>query len=134
MNNYKNKIFDEFNMDVWQALKSSKLPILIYGMGNGADKIIDVFHQFGITYQDVFASDGFVRGHSYKGKRVISYSEAKEKYPNGFDIVVSFGSKLPDVISYIFSLEKSLKRIYFSNNLTSSSKFNFKSSLSCLFK
>lgn len=106
MINYKNIIFDEFDTDIWHTLKNSKLPILIYGMGNGADKIISVFEKYQITYSDVFASDGFVRGHSYKGKRVLSYSEASIKYPNGFDIVVSFGSKLPEVIETIYSLEK----------------------------
>ncbi len=105
MNNYKNIIFDTFDCDIWHTLKASSLPILIYGMGNGADKIISVFEQYGITYSDVFASDGFVRGHMYRGKRVISYTEACERYSSGFDIVVSFGSKLPDVISRIFSLE-----------------------------
>ena len=105
MRNYKNNIFREFKTDVWHTLINSEKPILIYGMGNGADKIIGVFERYGIIYQDVFASDGFVRGHSYKGKRVLSYTEACEKYPNGFDIVVSFGSKLPDVIERIYALE-----------------------------
>lgn len=109
MTNYKKIIFDSFDCDIWHTLKCSNLPILIYGMGNGADKIISVFEKYGIEYQDVFASDGFVRGHSYKGKRVISYSEALEKYHNGFDVVVSFGSKLEDVISRIYDLEKSHK-------------------------
>lgn len=106
MINYKKYIFDEFECDVWHTLKSSNLPILIYGMGNGADKIISVFEKYGIEYSDVFASDGFVRGHSYRGKRVLSYSEACEKYSNGFDIVVSFGSKLPEVIDRISALEE----------------------------
>jgi FkbM family methyltransferase len=111
MGNYKNLIFNDFCTDAWIELKNSKLPILIYGMGNGADKIIRVFEQYGIEYQDVFASDGFVRGHSYKGKTVISYSSAIEKYPQGFDIVISFGSKLPDVIEKIYSLENK-HRVY----------------------
>ena len=106
MDDYKNLIFDSFKCDIWSELKASSLPILIYGMGNGADKIINVFEKYGIEYMDVFASDGFVRGHSYKGKTVISYSQALEKYPQGFDIVVSFGSKLPDVIDKIYSLEE----------------------------
>lgn len=106
MGTYKNIIFDTFSCDIWNELKQSSLPILIYGMGNGADKIIAVFEQYGIKYSDVFASDGFVRGHSYKGKTVISYSQACEKYKDGFDIVVSFGSKLPDVIERIYFLEK----------------------------
>ena len=111
MINYKNIIFNDFECDIWHTLKSSNLPILIYGMGNGADKIISVFEKYKIEYCDVFASDGFVRGHSYKGKRVLSYSEACEKYPNGFDIVVSFGSKLQDVINRIYSLEEK-HRVY----------------------
>lgn len=111
MINYKNIIFNTFSCDVWHTLKHSKLPILIYGMGNGADKIISVFDKYGIKYEDVFASDGFVRGHSYKGKTVISYSQACEKYKDGFDIVVSFGSKLPDVIERIYSLETN-HRVY----------------------
>ena len=104
MNNYKNIIFDTFSCDIWTHLKSSQNPILIYGMGNGADKIISVFEHYGIEYSDVFASDGFVRGHNYRGKRVLSYTEACEKY-GVFDIVVSFGSRLPDVMDKIYSLE-----------------------------
>lgn len=105
MNNYKNIIFDTFSCDVWNTLKNINNPILIYGMGNGADKIISVFEKYGIEYSDVFASDGFVRGHSFRGKRVLSYSEACEKY-GSFDIVVSFGSRLPDVMERIYSLEQ----------------------------
>lgn len=109
MSDYKNIIFDSFSCDVWTLLKNESLPILIYGMGNGADKIINIFERYGIEYQDVFASDGFVRGHAYRGKTVLSYSQACEKYRNGFVIVVSFGSKLPDVIERIYSLEKKHK-------------------------
>lgn len=111
MNNYKNIIFDTFDCDIWHTLKKSEKPILIYGMGNGADKIISAFSHYDINYCDVFASDGFVRGHQYRGKTVISYSEAVKKYGNDFDIVVSFGSKLPDVIELIYSLEKN-HRVY----------------------
>ena len=110
MNSYKNIIFNSFKCDVWTELKNSKNPILIYGMGNGADKIIAFFERYGIEYSDVFASDGFVRGHMFRGKRVISYSEAVEKYKI-FDIVVSFGTRLPDVMERIYSLEAN-HRVY----------------------
>ena len=49
MNNYKNIIFDTFSCDVWNTLKNTSNPILIYGMGNGADKIISVFEKYGIN-------------------------------------------------------------------------------------
>lgn len=105
MNNFKKKIFDGFDTDVWHSVKNAKKPVLIYGMGNGADKIISVFEKYGIEYNDVFASDGFVRGHSYRGKIVLSYSQACEKYGDDFTVVVSFGTRLAEVIERIYSLE-----------------------------
>ena len=74
-------------------------------MGNGADKILKVCAQKNIEIQDFFASDGFVRGHSFHGKRVLSYSEIKEKYGvGGFIVLLSFASSLPEVIDTIKSV------------------------------
>lgn len=85
--------------DLWHYLASVKRPIVMYGMGNGADKIIAVCEKYGIEISDFFASDGFVRGHSFHGKTVISYSDMKEKYKQQSPIVLlSFASSLPDVI------------------------------------
>ena len=80
-------------------LKSSLKTIVMYGMGNGADKILAVCEKNGIEVADFFASDGFVRGHSFHGKRVLSYSEIKEKYgAENIIVLLSFGSSLPDVL------------------------------------
>ncbi len=84
--------------DVWQTLKTTEKPIVFYGMGNGADKILSVMDGLGITPADFFASDGFVRGHTFHGKRVLSFSEAREKYPDML-VVISFASSLPDVLA-----------------------------------
>lgn len=105
MNNFKKHIFDDFSCDLWNYLKNVSKPILIYGMGNGADKIIGVLESYGIKYDDVFASDGFVRGHSYRGKTVLSYSQAVEKYDD-FIILLSFGTHLNDVMERIYELDK----------------------------
>lgn len=86
--------------DLWRYLQSSDKPILMYGMGNGADKILRVLCERGIEVSDFFASDGFVRGHQFHGKRVLSYSEAKEKY-GSFIVLLAFGSSLDDVINNI---------------------------------
>ena len=110
MNNFKKYIFDSFSCDLWNHLKCSSKPILIYGMGNGADKIINFLEENGIHYSDVFASDGFVRGHSYRGKIVLSYSQACEKYDD-FIILLSFGTKLPDVMERIIYLN-SIHELY----------------------
>lgn len=86
--------------DLWEALAHAEKPILLYGMGNGADKILAVCEARGIKIADTFASDGFVRGHSFHGKTVLSYSAAKEKYKN-FIVLLSFASSLPDVLDII---------------------------------
>ena len=86
--------------DLWHYLASCHRPIVMYGMGNGADKIIAVCEKYGIEISDFFASDGFVRGHSFHGKTIISYSAMKEKYIGQNPIVLlSFASSLPDVMA-----------------------------------
>lgn len=89
--------------NLWVHLKETPLPIVVYGMGNGADKIIDELTARDISVSDFFASDGFVRGHFFHGKRVLSFSEVKEKYEK-FIILVAFGSSLPDVMNRFISL------------------------------
>ena len=93
------------NKDLWTYLQKSEKKILMYGMGNGADKILSVCERYGIEISDFFASDGFVRGHLFHGKRVLSYSEAKEKYGSeNMIILLSFASSLPDVMENIYRI------------------------------
>ena len=89
--------------DLWESLKDTTLPIVMYGMGNGADKILAVLADKGITVSDFFASDGFVRGHSFHGKRVLSFEEIQKKYAN-FVILLVFGSSQRGVIEHICAL------------------------------
>ena len=90
------------NEDLWHYLQKTDKTIVMYGMGNGADKILRVCEKYGIEVADFFASDGFVRGHKFHEKTVLSYSQMKEKYGSENVIVLlSFGSSLPDVIELI---------------------------------
>ena len=92
--------------DMWDALVKEKRPIVVYGMGNGADKLFDRLAKYGLTPADVFASDGFVRGHSFRGMRVKSFSEIKQTYPD-FVILLSFASNRSDVLDLIKSVNDS---------------------------
>ena len=88
--------------DLWEYLSKTSKSIVMYGMGNGADKILAVCEKYGIEVKDFFASDGFVRGHFFHGKRVLSFSEAKEKYgAENMIVLLSFASCLPDVLENI---------------------------------
>jgi hypothetical protein len=52
--------FGDIRSDLWQHLSESKKPVVLYGMGDGAEKIIDVLNEKGISLSGIFASDGFV--------------------------------------------------------------------------
>lgn len=74
-------------------------------MGNGADKILSICERYGIEIADFFASDGFVRGHSFHGKTVLSYSEIKEKYgKENIIVLLSFASSLQDVLDNVYRI------------------------------
>ena len=93
-------------LDMWDILRGEDRPIVVYGMGNGADKLIARFGSLGIEIADFFASDGFVRGHSFHGKRVKSFSEIKELYSD-FVIVLSFASNRKEVLDMLTNIDKS---------------------------
>ena len=59
----------ELVLDLITRLKTADKPIVLYGMGNGADKIIDMLCQEDIKVSGVFASDGFVRQKLFRVKR-----------------------------------------------------------------
>lgn len=90
-------------MDIWNKLEHADKPIVLYGMGDGADKILHVFERYDIKVSAIFASDEFVRGHSFRGFRVMKLAEVCEIYVD-FIIVVAFATELPDVINRIHSL------------------------------
>ncbi len=86
--------------ELWQYLKTAEKPIVLYGMGNGADKIIRVLEQYGIEFEGVFASDGFVRDKLFHGHKITSYSALKEKFGEMI-VLLCFGSERPEVIENV---------------------------------
>ena len=90
--------------DLWTRLGAESRPIVVYGMGNGADKLFDRLESLGITVSDIFASDGFVRGHSFRGMRVKSLSEIEAEYSD-FVILLSFASNRPEVVDMLAELD-----------------------------
>lgn len=91
--------------NVWDTLKNDSKPVVLYGMGLGAEKIMATLDGYGIGVADIFASDEFVRGHSFKGYRVLKYSEVCEKYDD-FNVVLCFASHLDDVIDNIRRIDR----------------------------
>ncbi|MCQ2440947.1 MAG: FkbM family methyltransferase [Clostridia bacterium] len=95
--------------DLWTYLKTAKKPIVLYGMGNGADKIIAELEKHGISISGVFASDGFVREKYFHGLKVEHYSALKSRFGDMI-VLLCFGTSLDDVIENInkIALEQEL--------------------------
>ena len=86
--------------DLWHYLQTVKKPIVLYGMGNGADKIINVLKDFGVEISGVFATDGFVREKYFHGFKLSSYSQLKESFGQ-MTVLLCFGSSRPEVLENI---------------------------------
>ena len=88
--------------DLWDALSRDTRDIWLYGMGNGADKILAVAAKKGVSIAGVFASDGFVRGQIFHGMQVRSFSEIEARYLKKECVVLlAFGSSRPEVLALI---------------------------------
>lgn len=86
--------------NVWNFLKDTNKPIIIYGMGNGADKVLAIFQRYNIKCCGVMASDDFVRGQKYKNFTVHKLSYFEDIYDD-FIIAVTFGTQVAEVMDNI---------------------------------
>lgn len=93
------------DISVWDFLKKSDKPIFLYGMGNGASKILNIFKIHKIKCSGIFASDNFVRGHFFEGFEVLKYSTVVEDFKD-FIIVMAFAVRTLEMIDMVFELSK----------------------------
>ena len=90
--------FFEDKTSVWEFFRQCNKPIALYGMGDGADKVLNAFAYYGIEVSGVFASDGFVRGQRFHEFTVKRLSDL-EKELDDFAVALCFASSLPDVMA-----------------------------------
>ncbi len=93
------KGFGEKN-DIWQYLTTARKPVVLYGTGNGADKILDQLIVRNIPVFGIFASSTFVRDRAFRGFKVETYEALKTRFSDMI-VLVCFGTSLPDVLSNI---------------------------------
>lgn len=93
-----------------ELLKDSKLPIFVWGMGDGCIKLFDVFDRYGIPCAGIFASDEFVRDKTFLGHRIHSLSEIESRIDD-FIIVLAFGAGYKSLIDKIDGVAKRHKLI-----------------------
>ena len=91
--------------DLWTHLKATEKNIVLYGMGDGADKILNVCEEKEIPVSGVFASDEFVRYQTFRGFTVKKYSELKAELGD-LIVLVSFATSLDSVLEKIYNIHK----------------------------
>lgn len=92
-------------MDLWTRLKNARKPIVLYGMGDGGDKIIKVLESYGVYVSGVFASDGFVKKKLFHGMPLMTYAEAKEAFGDMI-VLIAFGTGIKEVLDNIKRIAK----------------------------
>ena len=100
-------LFDLENESVWTHLKNTTEPIIVFGTGNGADKVFRAFSRYSVTVSGVAASNGFVRDRYFHGFKVEPLSYFEELYES-FTVAVAFGSSLKSVMDLIKEISKKL--------------------------
>ena len=90
---------------LWEYLRCAEKPVVLYGMGDGALKILAVCRQYGIPIAGIFASDEFVRGHSFEGYPVESLAQIEERLGD-FIVLLCFGVDYDSMLERIAELSR----------------------------
>lgn len=93
------KLMTEKN-SLWTKLRGGDRPVVIYGMGDGAAKIMSVLGARGIKVSGIFASDDFVRGQEFMSFRVERLDEVEQRLGD-FTVLLGFATHLEEVIRHI---------------------------------
>ena len=88
---------------LWDYLQTVTKPIVLYGMGNGAEEILDRCEALQIPVHGIFASDEFVRGQTFRGFPVKTYGEIKAELGD-FVVLLAFASERPEILQRFFHL------------------------------
>ncbi|MBQ9066579.1 MAG: FkbM family methyltransferase [Clostridia bacterium] len=86
--------------DLWTRLRRESRPILLYGTGDGADKLFRALDYYGISVSDIFVSDEFYRNQTFRGYQCRTYGEIRERYPDAV-ILLAFAVFRKDMLRWI---------------------------------
>lgn len=85
---------------LWEALQTSSLPLVLYGTGDGADKILAELSRRDLQVSAIFVSDDFYRGQSFHQMPVSTLAQVESRF-SSFQILLAFGSHLPDILARV---------------------------------
>ena len=91
--------------DLITHLKNSRLPIVLYGMGDGAVKLLSILKNNSIECKGIFASDEFARYNEFCSYTVKKLADIENEFDD-FIILVSFATRIDSVRERIFALSE----------------------------
>lgn len=87
---------------LYDVLEKESRPLYLYGTGDGADKLLKILEDRGLHAAGIFVSEEFFRGQTFHEFTCTTLSHLDETLgPDGFVILVAFGSHFPDMIHRI---------------------------------
>jgi len=91
--------------DLWEGLQKARKPIVIYGMGDGCDKILKICEKKGIPIRGIFASDDHVRKKTVHGFPLKSLQEIKAEWGEVIALL-AFGAFRKELMDHILFVAK----------------------------
>ncbi len=92
--------FQSTPLSIWDRLKTEARPLVLYGTGNGADRIIDILERENIKISGIFSSAAFVRERYFRGYRVCDFESMKREFPDML-VLMCFGSAREEVLANV---------------------------------
>ncbi len=83
--------------DFCSSIRETSLPVVLYGTGDAADKLLTLLESINVRCIGCFASLGFVRSRTFHGYKVLSYAEARRIWGR-MAVVMGFGTHERDTI------------------------------------
>ncbi|MBE6701599.1 MAG: FkbM family methyltransferase [Ruminococcaceae bacterium] len=90
---------------LWDKLKVEKPRVVLYGMGDGAVKLLNILENLGVKCYGIFASDDFVRYQSFMGFTVKKLTDIEEEIED-FVVLSAFATRLESVIENFYNISK----------------------------
>ena len=91
---------------VWVKLARERRPLALYGMGDGAVKILARLAAMGRQAEAIFASDEFVRGQAFAGFHVERYADVLRRLGPDVVVVIAFATERPEVLARFAELAR----------------------------
>lgn len=96
---------------VWDYIKQARKPVVLYGTGAGADKVLDRLMKLGVAVSGIFAGDDFVRDRFFRGFRVENFEACFNRLGDML-VLMCFGSSRPEVLENVERIGKKCELLF----------------------